>query len=193
MVNDKTPIIKVEGLTKNFGDLKVLKGINETIYKGEKIAIIGPSGSGKSTFLRCLNFMEKPTDGHIYFNEIDLMDKGTDITQIRQKVGMVFQHFNLFPHLTVLQNMTLAPVQLKLKSKEQAEADAIALLEKVGLVEKANEYPNMLSGGQNNVLLSCVHSTWNQKLCCLTNQLLHLTQKWLAKFWKLCKTLQKVA
>ena len=146
MVNDKTPIIKVEGLTKNFGDLKVLKGINETIYKGEKIAIIGPSG--KSTFLRCLNFMEKPTDGHIYFNEIDLMDKGTDITQIRQKMGMVFQHFNLFPHLTVLQNMTLAPVQLKLKSKEQAEADAMALLEKVGLVEKANEYPNMLSGGQ---------------------------------------------
>ena len=148
MVNDKTPIIKVEGLTKSFGDLKVLKGINETIYKGEKIAIIGPSGSGKSTFLRCLNFMEKPTDGHIYFNEIDLMDKGTDITQIRQKMGMVFQHFNLFPHLTVLQNMTLAPVQLKLKSKEQAEADAMALLEKVGLVEKANEYPNMLSGGQ---------------------------------------------
>lgn len=148
MVNDKKPIIKVEGLTKNFGKLEVLKGINENIYKGEKIAIIGPSGSGKSTFLRCLNFMEQPTDGHIYFNDVDLMDKNTDITKIRQKVGMVFQHFNLFPHLTVLQNMTLAPVQLKLKTKEQAEADAMELLKKVGLVEKANEYPNMLSGGQ---------------------------------------------
>ena len=148
MVNDKKPIIKVEGLTKNFGKLQVLKGINEEIQKGEKIAIIGPSGSGKSTFLRCLNFMEQPTDGHIYFNDIDLMDKNTDITKIRQKVGMVFQHFNLFPHLTVLQNMTLAPVQLKLKTKEQAEADAMELLKKVGLVDKANEYPNMLSGGQ---------------------------------------------
>ena len=148
MVNDKKPIIKVDGLTKNFGKLQVLKGINEEIQKGEKIAIIGPSGSGKSTFLRCLNFMEQPTDGHIYFNDVDLMDKNTDITKIRQKVGMVFQHFNLFPHLTVLQNMTLAPVQLKLKTKEQAEADAMELLKKVGLVEKANEYPNMLSGGQ---------------------------------------------
>ena len=148
MVNDKTPIIKVTGLKKQFGDLAVLKGIDETICKGEKIVIIGPSGSGKSTFLRCLNFMEIPTEGHIYFNDVDLMDKKTDITKIRQKMGMVFQHFNLFPHLTVLQNMTLAPVQLKLKTKEQAEADAMALLEKVGLVEKANEYPNMLSGGQ---------------------------------------------
>ena len=148
MVKDKTPIIKVTGLTKNFGDLAVLKGINETIYKGEKIVIIGPSGSGKSTFLRCLNFMEIPSDGHIYFNDVDMMDKSTDITKVRQKMGMVFQHFNLFPHLTVLKNMTLAPVQLKLKTKEQAEADAMALLEKVGLVDKANEYPNMLSGGQ---------------------------------------------
>ncbi|MBR2303124.1 MAG: amino acid ABC transporter ATP-binding protein [Clostridia bacterium] len=141
-------MIKVTGLTKNFGDLAVLKGINETIYKGEKIVIIGPSGSGKSTFLRCLNFMEIPSDGHIYFNDVDMMDKSTDITKVRQKMGMVFQHFNLFPHLTVLKNMTLAPVQLKLKTKEQAEADAMALLEKVGLVDKANEYPNMLSGGQ---------------------------------------------
>lgn len=147
MVNDNI-ILKTQDLQKNFGELQVLKGVSEEIKKGEKIVIIGPSGSGKSTFLRCLNFMEKPNGGHIYFNDTDLMDKTTDITKIRQKMGMVFQHFNLFPHLTVLQNMTLAPVQLKLKTKEQAEADAMQLLQKVGLVEKADEYPNMLSGGQ---------------------------------------------
>ena len=148
MDNAKKPILKIENLEKNFGELHVLKGINENIYKGEKIVIVGPSGSGKSTFLRCLNFMEIPTKGHIYFNDVDLTDKGTDITKVRQKMGMVFQHFNLFPHLTVMQNMTLAPVQLKLKTKEQAEADALELLKKVDLVEKANEYPNKLSGGQ---------------------------------------------
>lgn len=148
MDNAKKPILKIENLEKNFGELHVLKGINENIYKGEKIVIVGPSGSGKSTFLRCLNFMEIPTKGHIYFNDVDLTDKGTDITKVRQKMGMVFQHFNLFPHLTVMQNMTLAPVQLKLKTKEQAEADAMELLKKVDLVEKANEYPNKLSGGQ---------------------------------------------
>lgn len=148
MDNAKKPILKIENLEKNFGELHVLKGINENIYKGEKIVIVGPSGSGKSTFLRCLNFMEIPTKGHIYFNDVDLTDKNTDITKVRQKMGMVFQHFNLFPHLTVMQNMTLAPVQLKLKTKEQAEADAMELLKKVDLVEKANEYPNKLSGGQ---------------------------------------------
>ena len=148
MDNAKKPILKIENLEKNFGELNVLKGINEKIYKGEKIVVVGPSGSGKSTFLRCLNFMEIPTKGHIYFNDVDLTDKGTDITKVRQKMGMVFQHFNLFPHLTVMQNMTLAPVQLKLKTKEQAEADALELLKKVDLVEKANEYPNKLSGGQ---------------------------------------------
>ena len=148
MDNAKKPILKIENLEKNFGELHVLKGINENIYKGEKIVIVGPSGSGKSTFLRCLNFMEIPTKGHIYFNDVDLTDKGTDITKVRQKMGMVFQHFNLFPHLTVMQNMTLAPVQLKLKTKEQADADALELLKKVDLVEKANEYPNKLSGGQ---------------------------------------------
>lgn len=148
MVNDKITMIEVQNLTKNFGSLEVLKGINEKIYKGEKIVIVGPSGSGKSTFLRCLNFMETPTSGTIYFKDINLMDKSTDITKVRQKMGMVFQHFNLFPHLTVLQNMTLAPVQLKLKTKEKATQDAMDLLQRVGLVEKANEYPNMLSGGQ---------------------------------------------
>ena len=141
-------LIKTVDLEKSFGDLKVLKGVSEEIKKGEIVVIIGPSGSGKSTFLRCLNLMETPTSGQVIFKGTDITDKKVNINEQRQKMGMVFQHFNLFPHLTVLQNMTLAPVQLKLKSKEQAEADAMALLEKVGLVEKANEYPNMLSGGQ---------------------------------------------
>lgn len=148
MNNNQPALIQTRNLTKNFGELQVLKGIDETIHKGEKIVIVGPSGSGKSTFLRCLNFMEIPSSGEIFFKDTSLMDKSTDITKIRQKMGMVFQHFNLFPHLTVLQNMTLAPVQLKLKTKEQAESDAMELLGKVGLVDKANEYPNMLSGGQ---------------------------------------------
>ncbi len=148
MNNNQPALIQTRNLTKNFGELQVLKGIDETIHKGEKIVIVGPSGSGKSTFLRCLNFMETPSSGEIFFKDISLMDKSTDITKIRQKMGMVFQHFNLFPHLTVLQNMTLAPVQLKLKTKEQAESDAMELLGKVGLVDKAGEYPNMLSGGQ---------------------------------------------
>ena len=141
-------LIKTVNLEKSFGDLHVLKGINEEIKKGEIVVIIGPSGSGKSTFLRCLNLMEQPTGGQVIFKGTDLTAPKVDINAQRQKMGMVFQHFNLFPHLTVLQNMTLAPVQLKLKSKEDAEADALALLEKVGLLEKANEYPNMLSGGQ---------------------------------------------
>lgn len=148
MNNNQPALIQTRNLTKNFGELQVLKGIDETIHKGEKIVIVGPSGSGKSTFLRCLNFMEIPSSGEIFFKDTSLMDKSTDITKIRQKMGMVFQHFNLFPHLTVLQNMTLAPVQLKLKTKEQAESDAMELLGKVGLVDKAGEYPNMLSGGQ---------------------------------------------
>ncbi|HIW55486.1 MAG TPA: amino acid ABC transporter ATP-binding protein [Firmicutes bacterium] len=146
-VNDNI-LIETKELKKNFGKLEVLKGVNETILKGEKIVIVGPSGSGKSTFLRCLNLLEHPTDGKVFFKGVDITDKNCDLAQIRQKMGMVFQHFNLFPHLTVLQNMTLAPVQLKLKTKEQAESDAMELLGKVGLVDKANEYPNMLSGGQ---------------------------------------------
>ncbi len=141
-------LIKTIGLEKSFGNLKVLKGVSEEIKQGEIVVIIGPSGSGKSTFLRCLNLMETPTAGQVIFKGTDITAPKVKINEQRQKMGMVFQHFNLFPHLTVLQNMTLAPVQLKLKSKEQAEADAMALLEKVGLVEKANEYPNMLSGGE---------------------------------------------
>lgn len=145
---DKELLIETKELKKNFGKLEVLKGVSENIYKGEKIVIVGPSGSGKSTYLRCLNLLEKPTEGQIIFKNQDITAKDCKLADIRQKMGMVFQHFNLFPHLTVLQNMTLAPVQLKLKTKEQAEADAMQLLQKVGLVEKADEYPNMLSGGQ---------------------------------------------
>ena len=141
-------MINVENLSKNFGNLKVLKNISTTINKGEVISIIGPSGSGKSTFLRCINKLEEPTEGHIYIDGMDLMDKNTDINKIRERVGMVFQHFNLFPNMTVLENLTLSPTMVKKESKEEAEKYALYLLEKVGLSDKANSYPTQLSGGQ---------------------------------------------
>ena len=141
-------MINVENLSKNFGNLKVLKNISTTINKGEVISIIGPSGSGKSTFLRCINKLEEPTEGHIYIDGMDLMDKNTDINKIRERVGMVFQHFNLFPNMTVLENLTLSPIMVKKESKEEAEKYASYLLEKVGLSDKANSYPSQLSGGQ---------------------------------------------
>ena len=141
-------MINVENLSKNFGDLKVLKNISTTINKGEIISIIGPSGSGKSTFLRCINKLEEPTEGHIYIDGMDLMDKKTDINKIRERVGMVFQHFNLFPNMTVLENLTLSPIMVKKETKEEAEKYALYLLEKVGLSDKANSYPTQLSGGQ---------------------------------------------
>ena len=141
-------MINVENLSKNFGDLKVLKNISTTINKGEIISIIGPSGSGKSTFLRCINKLEEPTEGHIYIDGMDLMDKNTDINKIRERVGMVFQHFNLFPNMTVLENLTLSPIMVKKESKEEAEKYASYLLEKVGLSDKARSYPTQLSGGQ---------------------------------------------
>ena len=141
-------MINIENLSKNFGNLKVLKNISTTINKGEIISIIGPSGSGKSTFLRCINKLEEPTEGHIYIDGMDLMDKNTDINKIRERVGMVFQHFNLFPNMTVLENLTLSPTMVKKESKEEAEKYASYLLEKVGLSDKANSYPTQLSGGQ---------------------------------------------
>ena len=141
-------MINVENLSKNFGNLKVLKNISTTINKGEIISIIGPSGSGKSTFLRCINKLEEPTEGHIYIDGMDLMDKNTDINKIRERVGMVFQHFNLFPNMTVLENLTLSPTMVKKESKEEAEKYALYLLEKVGLSDKAKSYPTQLSGGQ---------------------------------------------
>lgn len=141
-------LIKVENLIKNFGDIKVLKGINTEIKKGEVVVIIGASGSGKSTFLRCLNLLEYPTDGKIYFNEVDIADPDIDINIHRQKMGMVFQQFNLFPHMTILKNMTIAPIKVLGLSKEDAEKTAMELLEKVGLADRADAYPSQLSGGQ---------------------------------------------
>ena len=141
-------MIEVKNLEKHFGDLKVLNGVSVNIKKGEKVVVIGPSGSGKSTFLRCLNRLEEPTDGQVIFEGFDITDKKTDIDKHRQKMGMVFQHFNLFPHLTVLQNITLAPITLKLQSKEEAYKNALNLLNRVGLIDKANVYPSTLSGGQ---------------------------------------------
>ena len=145
-------MIKVENLHKSFGDLEVLKGVSEHIKKGEVISIIGPSGGGKSTFLRCLNMLEKPDSGKIIFEGVDITSEKTDINIHRQKMGMVFQHFNVFPHLTVKENITLAPVMLKKKTKEEASEMADKLLERVGLLDKANEYPRRLSGGQKQRL-----------------------------------------
>lgn len=141
-------MIKVVDLHKKFGDIEVLHGINDYVDKGEVVVIIGPSGSGKSTYLRCINQMEEVSSGQILIDGQDITDVKVDINEVRQKVGMVFQHFNLFPHMTVLQNITLAPMKIKKLSKEQAEKEAYVLLEKVGLKEKAHEYPNNLSGGQ---------------------------------------------
>ena len=141
-------MIEVKNLVKSFDGNVVLNGISETIEKGEKVVIIGPSGSGKSTFLRCLNLLETPDSGEIWFEGEQINTKKCDINRVRRKMGMVFQHFNLFPHLTVLQNITLAPVMLKLQSKVEAEQNAKRLLERIGLLDKADTYPNMLSGGQ---------------------------------------------
>ncbi len=141
-------MITVNNLYKSFGEKEVLKGIDYKIEKGEKIVVVGPSGSGKSTFLRCLNLLEEPTNGEIFFENSKINDKKTDINAFRQKMGMVFQHFNLFPHLTIMQNITLAPVKLKLQTKEEANANALRLLKRVGLEEKADSYPSQLSGGQ---------------------------------------------
>ncbi|MGN7402190.1 amino acid ABC transporter ATP-binding protein [Cytobacillus praedii] len=141
-------MIKIENLHKQFGKLEVLKGITTTIKVGEVVAIIGPSGSGKSTFLRCINLLEKPTNGCIFIGEQDITDKKTNIMKVRQNVGMVFQHFHLFPHKSVLENLTYAPMKVKGQSKQEAEKIGLELLAKVGLSSKANEYPGRLSGGQ---------------------------------------------
>lgn len=141
-------MIDVRNLEKSFGDHKVLDGINEHIYPGEKVVVIGPSGSGKSTFLRCLNLLEQPTAGTITVDGVDITDPKTDIDKIRQRMGMVFQQFNLFPHLTIKENIKLAPVTLKLMSDSEADQKAMELLERVGLPDKAEAYPKQLSGGQ---------------------------------------------
>ena len=145
-------MIETINLVKNFGELQVLRGINEKVEKGEVISIIGPSGSGKSTFLRCLNLMEQPTSGQVLFHGVDLTGKGVDVDKHRQRMGMVFQHFNIFPHLTVKDNITLAPTLLKKRGKQEADAYALELLQRVGLYDKRDEYPRRLSGGQKQRL-----------------------------------------
>ena len=145
-------IIRVEDLHKSFGNLQVLKGVTEHISKGEVVSVIGPSGGGKSTFLRCLNLLETPTSGHIYFEGVDITDKNVDINVHRQKMGMVFQHFNVFNNLTVGKNITLAPTLLKKKTQAEADEMAKELLNRVGLYDKINQYPKKLSGGQKQRL-----------------------------------------
>ncbi len=145
---DNNVLIKVDGLEKSFGKVDVLKGVNAEIKKGDVMVVIGPSGSGKSTFLRCLNRLEEPTGGHICFKGVDITDKKVNINIHRQKMGMVFQQFNLFPHMTVLKNMTIGPMKLLGKTKAEAEEKALALLKRVGLADRADAYPSQLSGGQ---------------------------------------------
>ncbi len=152
-MNDKNIIIEAKGVKKYFssrvsGKIKALDGVSTQIHQGEVVVIVGPSGSGKSTFLRCMNLLEIPTGGQILFQDVDITDKKVDINIHRQKMGMVFQHFNLFPHMTVLENMTLAPIHLLKQSKEEAEAKAMNLLQRVGLADRADAYPSQLSGGQ---------------------------------------------
>lgn len=145
---DKKLLISVQNLSKHFDSLHALNGVSIDIYKGDVVFVVGPSGSGKSTFLRCLNRLEEPTGGTILFEGVDITDKKTDINKHRQKMGMVFQQFNLFPHMTVLKNLTIGPRKLQGKSKAEAEEEAMKLLERVGLADRANAYPNQLSGGQ---------------------------------------------
>ena len=144
----REPLIHVENLGKSFGSLKVLQGINVDIYKGDVVCVVGPSGSGKSTFLRCLNLLEEPTEGHIFFEGVDITDKATNIDLHRQKMGMVFQQFNLFPHMNIMKNLTIAPMKLQGKTEKEATEQAAALLERVGLADRAAAYPSQLSGGQ---------------------------------------------
>lgn len=142
------PLIQVENLTKSFNSLHALNGVSAKIYEGDVVFVVGPSGSGKSTFLRCLNLLENPTGGTIMFEGVDITDSSSDINQYRQKMGMVFQQFNLFPHMSIMKNLTIGPIKLQKKSKAEAEAEAMVLLKRVGLADRANAYPSQLSGGQ---------------------------------------------
>ena len=146
--NDKQPLIQVTDLIKSFGELHALGGVSVNIYEGDVVFVVGPSGSGKSTFLRCLNLLEEPSSGKILFEGADITNPKTDINKHRQKMGMVFQQFNLFPHMTIMKNLTIGPMKLQNKSKEEAEKDAMIFLERVGLADRVNAYPSQLSGGQ---------------------------------------------
>ena len=150
--NYNGPLIRAVDVRKDFGELKVLKGINLEINKGDVVVIVGPSGSGKSTFLRCLNLLEQPTGGHIFVEGVDITDKKVNIDLHRQKMGMVFQHFNLFPHMNVMKNLTIAPIKLLGMKPEEAQKEAMKMLELVGLADRADAYPSQLSGGQKQII-----------------------------------------
>ena len=181
-MSDTNVILEVKNLKKTFDDHEVLKDINTTVKKGEVIAIIGPSGCGKSTFLRSLNLLEVPTSGHIIYEGNDLTEKGVDVDKLRQSIGMVFQHFNLFPNMTIKKNITLAPIQLGLMSKEEADSKAMELLKRVGLSDKADSYPDMLSGGQKQRVAIARALAMNPEIMLLMSLHLPLTLRWLAKF-----------
>lgn len=178
MSDKKNVLIEVKNLQKQFGDNKVLDGISTDICQGEVVAIIGPSGSGKSTFLRSLNLLEVPTGGQILFEGTDITDPKVDINRHRQKIGMVFQQFNLFPHKSVKENIMLAPVTLGLLTKEEASEKADELLARVGLPDKADSYPDRLSGGQKQRIAIARALAMNPDVCFLMNQHPHLTRRW---------------
>ena len=187
-------MIEVKNLYKSFGkndEIKVLCGIDYTINQGEKIVIIGPSGGGKSTFLRCLNLLEVPTDGEIFFEGEKINSHKCNINKVREKMGMVFQHFNLFPHKTILENITLAPVKLGLKTKEQAIADARELLERVGLPDKADAYPSMLSGGQKQRVAIARALAMNPKVMLFDEPTSALDPEMVGEVLELMKSLAK--
>lgn len=182
---DSDKVIYVKDLHKYFGKLEVLKGIDCHIGKGECVCVIGASGSGKSTFLRCLNLLETPTKGEIIIGGTNLMDKNLDVDDLRKRVGMVFQHFNLFPHLTILENVTLAPIRHKMYSEKEAREKAMELLNRVGVGDKADNYPAQLSEDKNSVWRLPDLWHFHRKLCCLMSQHPHWIRRWLEKYWKL--------
>ena len=182
---DDMPLIEVKALVKEFnnGEIKVLRGFDHVIKKGEKIVIIGPSGGGKSTFLRCLNLLEVPTSGEVYFKGQLITSHKCNINAVREKMGMVFQHFNLFPHKTIMDNLTLAPVKLKIKTKEEAEQRARELLEMVGLPDRRTRTPLSFRADRSSAWQSRVRLPWIPRCCSLTSPPRHLTPKWSVRCW----------
>ena len=180
-VNKGETLIEVKGLKKHFGKLQVLRGIDEQIHAGEVVVIIGPSGSGKSTFLRCLNLLETPTGGDVIFEGESVMKAGKNINQLRERMGMVFQQFNLFPHLSVLENICIAPMKVKKTQRADIELRALKLLDRVGLGDKAKAYPAQLSGGRSSAWRSCARWRWSRTSCSLTSRPPRSTRRWSAR------------